>query len=77
MIYYKKSEQWKKRKLRKIQYVANYMLERKSILIDITVIKSLCPKPVFKLQLEANHSLQYAECSSKGKQSLAATVLWK
>lgn len=39
-------------------------------------MKSLHPKPVFKLQLEANHSLQYAECSSKGKQSFASTVLW-
>lgn len=53
------------------------MLERKNIFIDITVIKSLHPKPVFKLQYEANHSLQYTECSSKGKQSLAASVLWK
>lgn len=53
------------------------MLEIKNIFIDLTVMKSLHPKPAFKSQWEANHSLQYTECSSEVNKSLVASVLWQ
>lgn len=52
------------------------MLERKKY-IDLTVMKSLHPKPVFELLWEANDSLQYTKCSSEGNKSLVASVLWQ